>query len=87
MADKKEAPKPKKDEAAGGEKVKSGKRVEKKESRWTMALCQKFAKRFHSEQDFAVGAPSAYKAAMARGFLADCTKHMTAKPSSKKKSA
>jgi hypothetical protein len=88
MADKKEAKKD--DAAAGGEKAEKkvgGKREEKQASRWTKDLCMKFAKRFTSEHEFAAGAPSAYKAAMARGFMADCTKHMTAPKAGKKKSA
>ena len=84
MADKKDAPKKEKDEAVGGEKVKSGKRDETKVSRWTVAMCHKFAKRFHTENDWAKGAPSSYKAALARGFMTDCTKHMAAMPAKKK---
>ncbi len=83
MAEKKEAPK-KKEEAAGGEKVKSGKRETKVESRWTLPVCQKFARRFESEEAWAHGAPSSYKAAFARGFVDECSKHMKARPAKKK---
>lgn len=89
MAEKKEAPKKeavKKDDAVGGEKVKSGKRETKVESRWNLPLCLKFAKRFQTEVEWAQGAPSSYKAAMARGFMAECTKHMSGK-TAKRKSA
>lgn len=78
MADKKDAPK-KEAAAEGGEEKKSkgsSSKREKPASRWTVDLCMKFAKRFESEAAWAEGAPSSYKAACARGYVADCTKHM-----------
>lgn len=79
----------KKQEAAAGAETGSEhttpaqKKREEKQSRWTAALCMKFAKRFDNEMDWAAGAPSSYKAAVARGFLKDCTKHMTGKSAAK----
>lgn len=77
----------KKEEAAAGaevvHKTPDHKKREAKKSRWTPALCMKFAKRFDNEHDWSAGAPSSYKAAVARGYLKDCTKHMTAKAPAK----
>lgn len=76
--------------AAEGKSPKSQKaRDSKKASRWDLKLCMKYAHRFESEEAWAHGMPSSYKAATARGFVADCTKHMTggSKSKTKKKSA
>ena len=54
-------------------------KVEKK-SRWTLEACVKAAKRFQTREDWAERAPSSYKAALARGFVPQCTKHMQGKP-------
>ena len=51
-------------------------RAEKKKSRWTVATCQKVAKRFHSRAEWASHAPSSYKAASARGWVEQCCKQM-----------
>ncbi len=53
---------------------------EKKKSRWTLDACLKAAKRFQTREDWAERAPSSYKAALARGFVPQCTKHMQGKP-------
>ena len=69
----------KKEEAAAEDSTSTPQAAAKREakkSRWTPALCMKFARRFDSEGEWASGAPSSYKAAVARGFVADCTKHM-----------
>ncbi len=56
---------------------------EKKQSRWTLQACVKAAKRFQSREDWAARAPSSYKAALARGFVPQCVKHMQGKPAKK----
>lgn len=45
---------------------------EKNKSRWTLDLCKKYAKRFHSVDEWRVGSPSCYKAAAARGWVQEC---------------
>lgn len=45
---------------------------EKKKSRWTLELCKKYAKRFHSIDEWRFGSPSCYKAAVARGWEKEC---------------
>lgn len=47
-----------------------------KESRWTIALCKKAAHRFGTRDEWAQGAPSSYKAAVARGWDQECCKGM-----------
>ncbi len=44
---------------------------------WTAERCAKFAKRFESVDAWKTGAPSSYKAAEARGWVAQCSKHMS----------
>jgi hypothetical protein len=56
---------------------------EAKQSRWTMDLCMKYAKRFDSVEAWAAGMPSSYKAAVARGFMDKCTAHMSGKTMTK----
>ena len=91
MADKKEVKKEGGDAgapAAGAKSPKAQKqRDDKKASRWDVKTCMKYARRFETEEAWAHGAPSSYKAAFARGFVAECTKHMTGKTKAKKKSA
>jgi hypothetical protein len=65
--------------AAGGEKKAHNPRVKKKEVFWTLERCMKTARRFHSLEEWAAGTPSCYKAAVARGYVAQCTSHMTTK--------
>lgn len=80
MAEKKE-----KEKAEGAGKSESTPQLDAKreqnKSRWTLALCKKFAKRFHSVDEWKVGTPSCYKAAEARGWVKECSALM--KPSSK----
>jgi len=45
---------------------------------WTRERCLKAARRYSSEQDWKAGAPSSYKAAFAKDWVADCTAHMGA---------
>lgn len=45
-------------------------------SRWTLEVCSKAASRFESEEAWAQGFPSSYKAAVAHGFVAECMRHM-----------
>lgn len=45
---------------------------------WTLARCQKYARRFKSEQEWKDGAPSSYKSAVAHGWVKDCVGHMSA---------
>jgi hypothetical protein len=46
----------------------------KKKSLWTLERCQKFARRFKSESEWAAGSPSSYKSAQAHGWIALCIK-------------
>ena len=46
---------------------------EKKKSRWTLEICKKYAKRFHTVEEWKIGSPSCFKAAEARGWLKECT--------------
>jgi len=79
MSDNKEAPKEKKEkkkpEAASEESVVHVHQSRaKKKSIWTLERCQKFARRFKSEADWAAGSPSSYKSAQAHGWVAMCVK-------------
>jgi hypothetical protein len=80
MAEKKD-----KEKAEGAGKSESTPQLnakrEQKKSRWTLALCKKFAKRFHSVDEWKTGSPSCYKAAESRGWVKECSALMT--PSSK----
>ena len=44
---------------------------------WTLNRCQKAARRFANEADWKAGAPSSYKAATAKGWVADCKGHLS----------
>jgi hypothetical protein len=55
----------------------------KKKSRWTLEACMKAARRFDVRAEWAEGAPSSYKAAVARGWVEQCAKHMTGTPARK----
>ncbi len=55
------------------------KKREHKVSRWTPEACARAAKRFDHREAWQVGHPSSFKAAVARGWDADCCKHMTGK--------
>jgi hypothetical protein len=93
MADEKKAKNPPaaaapEGEDKGSKQVKSGKREEAAPSRWTLPTCMKIARRFDSEDAWAKGAPSCYKAATSRGFAIECMKHMKGRAAAgKKKSA
>lgn len=67
--------------AAGGDKkaVAHNPREEKKEVFWTLERCMKTARRFQSLEEWSVGAPACYKAAVARGYVAKCASHMATK--------
>lgn len=43
-------------------------------TKWTLARCKRFARRFRSEQDWEAGAPSSYKSAVAHGWMKECKK-------------
>lgn len=73
--------------AAGGKSPAAQKKRETKISRWTLEMCQKYARRFDHEDAWKHGAPSSYKAAIARGFGKDCMKHMTGAAKPKKVAA
>lgn len=60
----------------GGESPQEHQKREKKKSAWSLQRCRKAARRFGSREDWAVGAPSSYKAAVSRGWAEECTKHM-----------
>ncbi len=55
--------------------------------RWTEALCQRYAKRFLSRDEWASGHPSSFKAAGAHGWEIACTAHMNNVKSLKKPSS
>ncbi len=63
---------PNKNEAASssekGTKVKAVQEKKEVKQSWTMARCRKQAKRFKNEAEWAKGAPSSYKSAMAHGW-------------------
>jgi hypothetical protein len=88
MADKPEkAEKAEKKDAKGAGEKKStphtAARNEKKKSRWTEAVCVKYAKRFQTREEWAAGAPSSYKAAVSHGWEKVCCAHMSSKPAPK----
>lgn len=79
MSENKEAPKEKKEkkkpEAEGADSVVHVHQSRVKEkSIWTLERCQKFARRFKNEADWAAGSPSSYKSAQAHGWVALCIK-------------
>lgn len=39
---------------------------------WTLQRCKKAARRFHSEEEWRLGAPSSYKSATAHGWATEC---------------
>ena len=61
----------------------------RKKSSWTLERCQRSARRFPTQSEWQVGAPSSFKAAEAKGWVTDCVKHMsrTDQPKTHKKSA
>lgn len=75
----------KKDKSEKGGEVESNPQLdakrEKKKSRWTLALCKKYARRFHSVEEWRIGSPSCFKAAEARGWIKECAALMV--PSAK----
>jgi len=84
MSDKAQAPanekaqsKPQKNANAKGKEtkadvVKSENAAKASGPKWTLARCQKYARRFASESQWAAGAPSSYKSAAAHGWLDQC---------------
>jgi hypothetical protein len=44
---------------------------------WTLEKCKKIASRFTTREEWIHGAPSAFKAATARGWDVECCAHMT----------
>ena len=78
MSENKEAPKEKKEkkkaDGDGDSVVHVHQTRQKKKSLWTLERCQKFARRFKSEAEWAAGSPSSYKSAQAHGWIALCVK-------------
>jgi len=77
MSENKEAPKEKKEKKKpeGDESVVHVHHArEKKKSKWSLERCQKFARRFKSEAEWAEGSPASYKSAQAHGWIAMCIK-------------
>jgi hypothetical protein len=76
MSETKEAPKAKKEKKTDGDDGESVVHQHvtrtKKKSSWTLERCQKYARRFKSETEWAEGAPASYKSAMAHGWVAQC---------------
>jgi hypothetical protein len=71
-------------EAAESDNPQEHMRKEKKKSRWTADTCMHAAKRFATRDEWAHGAPSSFKAAVAKGWDGDCCAHMTVKTSTAK---
>jgi hypothetical protein len=44
---------------------------------WSLEKCRKIASRYTSPDEWSYGAPSSYKAAVARGWDKECCAHMT----------
>jgi hypothetical protein len=65
------AKKPKAEKAAG-DAHSHGAPVRVKASRWTLEKCVKIARRFTNENEWKDGAPSCYKAAIAKGWQKEC---------------
>lgn len=89
MAENVEKKEGKKEEGAsksGGAPSAQAKR-EAKKSRWTIALCKKYAKRFHSAEAWAEGAPASFKAAKSKGWLKECVALMKPAASKPKKTS
>ena len=81
MSENKEAPKEKKEkkekkvEGDGGDSVVHVHSTRAKtKSLWSLERCQKFARRFKSESEWAAGSPSSYKSAQAHGWVQLCIK-------------
>jgi len=72
--------------AASGDKkgVSHNPREKKKEVFWTLERCMKTARRFQTLEEWSVGTPSCYKAAVARGYVAKCSSHMATKATATK---
>ncbi len=51
---------------------------------WTLERCMKYARRFSSEGQWASGASSSYKSAVARGWVAQCVAELQKNGSSAK---
>jgi|GEM_PF-1319229 len=58
-----------------------------KKAKWTVDRAIKAARRFDTEEAWSAGAPASYKAANAHGWVAACTRHMTAKTKPMRRSA
>lgn len=83
MAENKE----KKKESQATEEVSGMAPKKEKKAAWTLEKTKRAAKRFDTEEAWRMGAPASWKAADAKGWLAECTAHMTPKTRSMKKSA
>jgi hypothetical protein len=44
----------------------------KSKSSWTLAKCQKFARRFSNESEWSAGHPASYKSAQAHNWVSQC---------------
>jgi len=58
---------------------------EKRESKWSLERCMKFAKRFDTVEQWAKGTPSCYKAAVAHGWDIQCIAAIKSKGKSQTK--
>jgi len=73
----KEVSKEKKKPAKSADDSLSGKvEAQSKKKEWTMERLTKVARRFDSEDAWKHGAPSSYKAAHAKGIVAQCMGHV-----------
>jgi len=48
----------------------------KEKAKWTVERCKKAAFRFTSVKEWEHGAPASFKAAHAKGWVAECSSHM-----------
>ena len=61
--------------------------TKKKKDKWTVGRCQRVAKRFASVQEWEFGAPSSFKAATSKGWIKECSGHMSGGRAPQRKTA
>lgn len=59
-------------------------KVKKEKQAWSIQRCKKAARRFSSEAEWKVGAPSSWKSATAHGWVAECVAQMKGKVAARK---
>lgn len=66
------------------EGVVKAERVKRVKQGWTIQRCMKAARRFTTEAEWKVGAPSSWKSATAHGWVKDCVAQMKGKVATRK---